>query len=102
MKVNGLKVDAQAIANGLYGIIQDKGEEAIVAFGMIPKWVIDMTEKMLREKIISEAAKQACCSPEELKPIVDQSIVDGMVREIMHEITLGIYQAAKDHNALLV
>lgn len=49
MNINGLTVDTQAIADGLYEIICEREEEAIVAFGMIPKWIMDLTEKLVRE-----------------------------------------------------
>ena len=54
MKLNGLNVDARAIGAGLYQIICDKGEESIVAFGMIPKWIMDLAEKLIREKIFTQ------------------------------------------------
>ncbi len=53
MIINGLTVDIQDIADGLYAIICERDEEAIVAFGMIPKWILDLTEKLVREKVLS-------------------------------------------------
>lgn len=102
MKINNLSVDTEKIGAGLYDIICEKGEEAIVAFGMIPKWIIDLAEKLVREKIIKEAALQIPCSVEELAPLIDKSIVDDMTRKIMHEVTLGIYKAASDRGMMIV
>lgn len=50
MKINGLTVDTQAITDGLYAIICEHEEEAIVAFGMIPQWIMDLTEKLAEKK----------------------------------------------------
>lgn len=102
MKIKNLQVDAAKIGAGLYDIICERGESAIVAFGMIPLWVVEMTEKQLREKIISEAAKQVQCTADELRPIVDEKLVAEITRPIMHEITLEIYRAASAAGMLRV
>jgi hypothetical protein len=95
-------VDTAKIGAGIYDIICQKGEEAIVAFGMIPKWAMDACERMLREKIIAEAAKQSHCTPEELKPFVDEALVTDMVNKIMHEIAVGIYAEASNQGRMVV
>ena len=71
MKINGLIVDTQTIADCLYTIISERREEAIVAFGMIPKWILDLTEKLVREKVIVENARLLNLTVEELTPFVD-------------------------------
>lgn len=95
MKINGLTVDTQAIADGLYEIICEKGEDPIVAFGMIPKWIMDLTEKLVREKVIAENARLLNLTVEELTPYVDEKLLKETVRPITHEICVGIYTAAK-------
>ena len=102
MKINGLSVDTQAIANGLYTIICEREEDAIVAFGMIPKWIMDQTETLVREKIISENARRLNLTIEELKPFVDEKLLTETVNPILHEIALGIYAAASRAGKLLV
>jgi hypothetical protein len=102
MKIKGLTVDSQAIADGLYAIICENGEEAIVAFGMIPKWIMDLTEKLVREKVITENAKRLNLSVEELTPYVDEKLLAETVNPIIHEISLGIYTAAARAGKLLV
>ena len=94
MKINGLSVDTQAIADGLYQIICERDEAAIVAFGTIPKWIMDETEKLVREKVIAENARLLNLTVEELKPFVDDQLLAATVNPILHEISLGIYQAA--------
>jgi hypothetical protein len=96
MKINGLTVDAQAIADGMYDIICQKGEEAIVAFGMMPKWIMDTLDRMLREKVLQIAAQQIGCEPNDptfLEFLSEEKIKDTM-DPIIHEITVGIYRAA--------
>lgn len=93
-RINGLIVDADAIGKGLYGIICDKGEEAIVAFGMIPKWSIDLLQKSLREKIVSTAAVQRGVTVEAMKPFLDEKEIKRTMAEIEHQVVLGIYSAA--------
>ncbi len=94
MKINGLNVDTETIGAGVYQIICDRGEEAIVAFGMIPKWAIDITEREVREKIIAEAAKQHQCSVEDFQPHVSEQMLRDTVNPIMREIGSAIYSAA--------
>jgi len=102
MKINGLVVDTQAIADGLYDIICEREEEAIVAFGMIPKWIMDLAEKLIREKIVAENAKRLNLTVEELRPYVDEKLRTETVNPILHEISLGIYTAAARAGKLLV
>ena len=102
MNINGLKVDAAKIGHGLYAIIEEKGEEAIVAFGMVPKWAIDMAERAVRDKVVAIAAEQIGCTVDEFKPFIDEDKVKQTVQPILHEITLGIYDAASKAGKLLV
>ena len=102
MKIAGLNVNAQAIADGLYEIICEREEEAIVAFGMIPKWIMDLTEKLVRERVLTENARLLNLTVEELKPYVDEKLLAETVKPIIHEISLGIYAAAARAGKLLV
>lgn len=102
MKINGLMVDTQDIADGLYQIICERDEAAIVAFGMIPKWIMDLTETLVREKVIAENAKRLNLTVDELKPFVDEKLLSETVNPILHEISLGIYAAAAKAGKLLV
>lgn len=102
MRINGLIVNTQAIADGLYEIICDRGEEAIVAFGMIPKPIIDLTEKLVREKVVAENARLLQMTVQEFQPFVDEKLLRETVQPILHQISLGIYTAAKRAGKLLV
>lgn len=102
LKVNGLAVDTQAIADGLYDIICAKGEEAIVAFGMIPAWLIETLELMLREKAIAIAAAQVGVTVQEFGPFIDETKLKETIRPIVHEVTVGIYRAASSAGRMCV
>lgn len=93
MNVNGLKIDEQAIADGLYAIICEKGEEAIVACGMIPLWIMELSEKLLREKVVSIAGAQVKLTPKEL---------DSTVQPIVSAIAIGIYRSASRESKMIV
>lgn len=95
--INGLTVNVEAIGSGIYKIICERGEESVVAFGMIPKWSMDILNKLLREKVLSEARKQANITEmtdEELAPYIDQKKLTETVNAIEHEVCIAIYQAA--------
>jgi hypothetical protein len=120
MKINGLKVDTQAIADGLYAIITEKGEEAIVAFGMIPKWIMDLLEVQLREKIIRIVCEQMRFNEAETKHLVELDKLGMLVNSgtisagfseeklketmqpIIHEVSVGIYGAAARAGKMIV
>ena len=59
---------------------------------------------MLREKVISEGAKQIGCTAQELELMgaVDDAKVKKIVQSIEHQICLGIYAAAKAANRMVV
>lgn len=86
MNINGLKVDAEAIGKGMYKIICDKGDEAVVAFGMIPVWAINSLKPMLKEKVKAESIK--------LGKDLDENEIGQVAAAIEHEVVLGIYAAA--------
>lgn len=102
--INGVQFDPQPIADGLYAIICERGEEAIVAFGMLPKWIMDMCERLVREKVIAISASQIGCSPEELKAsgFLSGEKVGAIVRPIMKEVATCIYGAAKREGKMVV
>ena len=50
-------VDAQAIAQGVYGMFDDD-ERAICAFGMLPAEKMNSLEKLLGEKIETDAKNE--------------------------------------------
>ncbi len=102
MKINNLTVDAPAIGSGIYAMICERDEAAIVAFGMIPRWAIDTLETALRAKIIAEAAKQVGCTPNELAVFVDAGMLADTMRPIVHAVTVEIYRAASNAGAMCV
>lgn len=95
-------MDTQKIGEGIYQIICDKGEEALVAFGMLPMWVMELCEKQLRQKVIEEAAKQAGCTVMEMALLVDEKLITATVNPIMREVGIAIYGAASRAGKMVV
>ena len=56
--INNLRVDVEPLAEGLYQLICQAGDDAIVAHGMIPYGMVELLRKLLREKILAIAAQQ--------------------------------------------
>lgn len=102
LHVNGLAIDAQAIGIGLYDIICETGQEAIVAFGMIPKEIMDLAERLIREKVVAIWAKQLDCTVDEASPYIDEAKLKATVRPIVHAVSLGIYTAASNAGKMIV
>lgn len=102
MKHNGLVIDEKQIATGLYDIICQQGEEAIVAFGMIPKWIVDMLEVQLRRKIIEIKAVQCNSTPDEVSPFVSEELMQDTMRPIVHAVTVQIYGVASERGMMRV
>ena len=85
-EIEGLKVDAEKIGQGLYAMICERGEESIVAFGMIPLWVIEILEKELKGKLIELANVQGA--------ELDEKALKGMMEGIVRNVSIEIYKAA--------
>jgi hypothetical protein len=104
MKTQGLNVNTEAISEGIYRLICEREEEAIVAFGMIPKWAIDSLETELRRKIVEIAANQTCpgATAEDLAPYVSEEKIKAIMRLIVHEVTCEIYAVAKRAGKMIV
>jgi hypothetical protein len=59
--MQGMKINAKAIAEGMYRMF-DEDDRAVLAFGMIPKKWIDVLEKMLAERRRAWRATSASAS----------------------------------------
>lgn len=104
MKISGLNVDVEKIGAGMLRIIEDKGDGAIVAFGMIPVWAADALNRMLRDKIIAESATQLGVTSRELDlmGLVDNAKVAEIAREIERAVISAIYKAANQQGKMIV
>jgi len=104
MKTHGLDINTAAIGNGIYAMIVDKGDEAIVAFGMIPLWAVELMRPILREKILDIGAKPYGITAQELELMgaVDEPKVKALMVEIEHEVVLAIYAAAQAAGRMVV
>ena len=96
MKIRGFEVNTEAIGAGMYQMIQEKGEEAIVAFGMIPKWAIDTLRAQLRPVLIEKAAAQLHVPVEAYNELADEAKINEVLKDVEHHVCLGIYKAASE------
>jgi len=104
MKIANLTIDERQIAAGIYDLIEQRGEEAIVAFGMIPMWSVDTLEKLLREKVLALAAGQVCLTGPQLAAsgLVDEAKVTAIVRDISKAVCTQIYAVASSRGKMCV
>lgn len=114
ISIHGLQIDEVRLAEGVYDIIVQKGEEGVVAFGMIPLWVHEMLERLLREKVLSIILNQCGLPPEYMQvPDPDTEVdrimrdeitlrVEEIVKNTVSSVCSGIYAAAGRAGAMLV
>jgi len=93
MVIRGLKVNAKPIADGIYEYIVKNGDEAIVAFGMIPIEAENLLTRLLREKLIELWAKQECISIATANQVVDERELRAIAQPIHREIICGMSAA---------
>ena len=104
MKINGLVIDTDKLGAGLYGIICEMNEEHIVAHGMIPNAIIQMAERLLREKVLALSLAQLECSEAEALSClkVDEDKMNATIAPIMREVSVAIFRTAKAADKMLV
>ncbi len=102
MNIPGLKLNADAIGQGIYRMICEAGQDQIVAFGMLPKTFMDIAESGVREKLVALAAEQRDLTVAEATPFIDQAKLERLVAEIMREIGCAIYKAATNAGRMVV
>lgn len=104
--IQGLNVDADAMAKGLYAIITERGEAALVAFGMLPHAVIELFEKQLGEKYEASAKEQAFklfgLEVDPVLEVADQAKKKAFVRDVSHAVCVKIYGVAADAGKMMV
>ena len=97
-----MTTDYKAIGKGIYGML-DEENRAVVAFGMIPKDMIDLATKCYKEKVARLALERyGIEEDQEMLEMFIKAVKPEAVREFEHEVSLAILGAAKDNNALLV
>lgn len=106
---HGFTIDVQRIANGIWDMMPEDDKLPMVV-GMIPKQWADMTERMLREKLTEEYAKQYDCTPAMAAAFLkmDKAVFNDnqswkqFMAEIMHQFCLAMLHCAAINNVLKV
>ncbi|MEK6794090.1 MAG: hypothetical protein AABZ39_04895 [Spirochaetota bacterium] len=102
MRKYGLVIDTEAIGKGMYNLIEERGQDAIVAFGMLPAEVMEMLERLIREKVINTAAGQYGLQSDEIELYVDEKKIKEIVNDITHQVCVEIYRAASAAGKMMV
>ncbi|MBA7711696.1 hypothetical protein ES703_120662 [subsurface metagenome] len=96
MEIQGIKVDARAIAARIYEMFNNN-EQCAVAFGMFPVEKMNILEQQLDKKI-EDSAKDSYENALGFRPdhnVAKQDFKKNFVRESMHYITVDIMKYAK-------
>jgi hypothetical protein len=94
MHIEGLKINAAAIGAGLYDIIEQRDQAALVAFGMLPADLMNMLKQQLCDKFTTLAKAQGAELPaDELKELV---------RDTEHQVAVAIYAEASRKGKMIV
>ncbi len=105
MKIKNIDVDVPQIAEGLFAILLESDDQeylAALAFGMLPAPIFNAFEVKLREKLISENARQMQCPVEEIIGHVDKKKLEEYVQAIKVEVAKAFYTVAKKEGILIV
>lgn len=103
MNIKGIQADTGALAAGLYDLICEQGQDHIVAFGMIPKAIVDLLEKNLREKVIGIVETKEMATIEEISRFFNvKAEVDSIVKAIIRQVCVDILSVAKQRGQMIV
>lgn len=107
----GIKVDAVAIADGLFGMMSED-DLTLIAFGMISKPIVDTLEKLLSEKFDQLVEKSYGEKPEWLDAYVTslglgavadaQEARKAFVRTVSKEVCTALHGVAKRAGKMVV
>lgn len=100
------KADYKAIAEGIFGFLQDaaeKGDEsylAALAFGMLPAPFMNMAENSFIEKLAEPSVKLGLPLQSVIKTIKKDH--KDTISEFNHQLSLELLRVAKKNNNLVV
>jgi len=104
MKIHGIDIDVQKIAEGMYDDIFSDEDRAICAFGMLPALKMQSVEQMLGEKV-EEMAKEAMKKAFGFTPernCAKQDVKKRFVSESLRHLSSAIYGVASARGKMLV
>jgi len=95
-------VNGHAIGYGAYGVLPED-DKACIAFGMAPKWFMDDVDAKIRTRLGEIMAEKWDCKddPEAIE-LFAKSVKQDFMNMVARDIHLGLLDAAKDNNALMV
>lgn len=98
----GVEADFEAIARGLYAIMDAEMLSAL-AFGMLPAKLMELAEREFRYRLVRPQmeAYGVEATPENIRKW-GAAVKAEVVSEFNHELAVAMLQEAKRHNALVV
>ena len=95
-------VNGRAIGYGAYEVLPED-DKACIAFGMAPKWFMDDMDAKIRERLAEIMAEKWDCKddPEAIN-LFSESVKQDFMNMVAKDIHLGLLDAARDNNALMV
>lgn len=88
-----IKVDTDGLSKGLWQLIKDNGDTACVAYGMLPAKLMELANRLLKEKI-----------PDKYLDRDTLETIDGKALRvtILHNVSCKILEYAKNEGVLIV
>ena len=103
MFIEGISIENEKLAQKFYDLM-DENEQAVIAFGMFPADKMEALRKAIEVKIENDA-KDQCEEQFGFRPETNVALKDLNVRFVvkaMHQITVDMFQCAKNANKLVV
>ena len=89
-------INTTEIGKGLYDLM-DNNQQAAVAFGMIPKEIIDLVMDKIKKRISDILAEDLGLPAKDIYPCLKEDFLN----ELEHDISLAIYGRAKELNRMI-
>ena len=90
-----MKIDYKKMAKTMYNEIISEEDKGIIAFGMMPKTVIDVFQTQLKKHLVKIYGQQYGfeLEPEAVKEF-EECINPELINEITHNLTIAIFHEA--------
>lgn len=102
LEAKGIKVDVEKLGQGIYDMIIETGNAAVLSYGMFPADIMESLERNVDEKIISLAAEKLCLSADEARPYLNKEKLKEYTKPIIHAVTVKVLEIASKEKLLLV
>lgn len=100
--MNGLNINYEALGKGMYDLF-DEDEQALVAFGMIPKAKMDITMEQFKDKCARLQLAQWDVPEDDTASfdLLRNHIKKDVLVAFEHDLCIAIYRAANDAGRMI-